>query len=68
MVASSLQAARRSFVRVLLALAAAYNLNLATNRDTNDQALNDDFRKAAKGYCAEHRVFFLSWVTFETWG
>ena len=57
MVASPLQAARRLFVKVLLASAVAYNLNLATNRDTNDQALNEDFRKAAKEHCAEHRVF-----------
>ncbi len=49
MAASSLQAARRSFVKVLLALAAAYNLSLATNRDTNDQVLEEALHKTARG-------------------
>ena len=42
---SSLAAATRAFVRVLLALARTYNLLLVVNRDSGDEAL----RKADRG-------------------
>ena len=45
---SSLQAARRSFVKLLLALAAVYNLTLTINRDSTDEVLTQAFRKVAK--------------------
>ena len=42
------QAAKRAFVKVLLALAAVYGIILDINRDVADQSLRTAFRKLAR--------------------
>ena len=42
---SSLAAATRAFVHVLLALARTYNLSLVVNRDSGDEALRKAYRR-----------------------
>ena len=55
-----LQAAKRELVKVLLALASAYNVSVQVNRDSADSAVNAAYKKLAlkvhpdKGGTTEH--------------
>ena len=42
---SPLQAAKRALVTLLLALAAAYNIAIAINRESEDEAIKKAFRR-----------------------